>query len=91
MILNIIDRRTNKYKWKELTIIFEPTCHDNNLKAGIYGDTTEHTDYDGMGYDEIKKCSLNEAIDWGIKSINYVTLYIYDLGKGINVIKEENT
>lgn len=85
MILNIIDRRTNKYKWKEITAIFEPTCHNNSIVNSC--DKTEHTKYDGIGYDEIEKCSLTEAIEWGIKNINYVTLFIYDLGDGIKVIK----
>lgn len=80
-ILNIIDRRKNDYKWKEITAIFEPTCHDNSVENS---DITEHTRYDGIGYDEIEKCSLSEAIQFGEKNINFVTLYIYDLGKGIN-------
>lgn len=88
MILNIVDRRKFKYR-KEITAIFEPTCHDNKLKDTLYGDVTEHTNYDGIGYNEIEKCSLSEAIECGNKNINYVTLYIYDLGEGINEIRKE--
>ena len=80
MILNIIDRRKRKYRWKEITAIFEPTVHDNSCADS---DQTEHTKYDSVGYDEISKCSLMEAIEWGTKNINWVTLYVYDLGEGI--------
>lgn len=88
MILNVIDRRKNKYKWKEITAIFEPTCHDNSIANTISeADKTEHTKYDGVGYDEIEKCSLEEAIQAGLKNINYLTLFIYDLGEGIKETK----
>lgn len=82
MILNIVDHRKNRYRWREITAIFEPTFHDNSCKNSDL--TTEEENLcNGISYHEIKKCSLNAAIRYAIDSESHLTVYLYDLGEGI--------
>ncbi len=86
MILNIIDRRKKPYRYRQITAIFEPTCHDNSCKDS---DQTEGEEslYNGIGYHEIEKCSLATAISYAKDSNSHLTVYLYDLGEGIKVSK----
>jgi hypothetical protein len=81
MILNIIDRRKKPYKWKEITAIFEPTCHDNSVKDSDF-DTQR---YEGIGYHEIANCSLSNAMHFASQAMAGLTVYLYDLGEGIKI------
>lgn len=84
MILNIVDNRTKRYRWKRITAIIEPTWHDNKCTDSDYSPkwVTEPT----VGYDERAEISLHEALHWAMNLPYGVTLYLYDLGQGINIV-----
>src|SRR5258708_33782491 len=82
MISNIIDRRKRKYRWKEITAIIEPTYHDNLVDDG---DKAEIPEPGFIDYDEMRIISVADAIAWATSLPFAVTLYLYDLGSGIDV------
>jgi hypothetical protein len=82
MIWNIIDRRKHPYRWKAVTAIMEPTYHDNSIAES---DQAEET-IDDIIYDERPEISVADAVTW-VQSLSFpATLYLYDLGQGINVV-----
>jgi hypothetical protein len=79
MIWNIIDRLERPYRWKTIDAIVEPTFHDNSIADSDQA----HPEDVGSPYDTREGISLAEAIEWA-STLDYgVTLYLYDLGKGI--------
>ncbi|WP_043838384.1 hypothetical protein [Muricoccus aerilatus] len=76
MILNIIDRRGNPYRWKRIDVIAEPTWHDNSLAEG---DQAPH-DYREPGFATQKGVSLTDAVAWASSFAVPLTLYLYDEG-----------
>jgi hypothetical protein len=79
VIWNVIDRRERPYRWKTINAIIEPTFHDNSV------DDSDHAHPEDVEspYDTREGISLAEAIEWA-SALDYgVTLYLYDLGKGI--------
>src|SRR5262245_48062562 len=83
MIWNLIDHRKRQYRWKEITAIIEPTCHDNRCKDS---DQAPPMELIGLGYDERENISLAGAIEWA-QGLHYpVTLYLYDLEDGIRAV-----
>jgi len=80
MIWNIIDRRKSPYRWKLVTAIIEATWHDNGVP-----DSDQAERDDGPTYEEKAAISVADAITWAQAEAFPVTLYLYDLGKGINV------
>ncbi|WP_043831777.1 hypothetical protein [Muricoccus aerilatus] len=78
MILNVVDRRKNTYRWKSIDVIVEPTWHDN---AFADGDQAPH-DYSELGYAARKGVSLAEAVTWALSFTVPLTLYLYDEGCG---------
>jgi hypothetical protein len=85
VIFNIIDRRKRRYRWKQITAIVEPTYHDNLCKDS---DETEVPEPGFTDYDERAVISVADAIAWAMSLAFPVTLYLYDLGQGINVAGE---
>ena len=82
MIWNIVDKRKQPYRWKAITAIMEPTYHDNSV---VDSDQAEETT-DDVVYDERAEISLADAVIW-VQSLPFpATLYLYDLGRGINVV-----
>jgi hypothetical protein len=81
VILNIIDRRKHPYRWKLITAIIEPASHDNSV-----ADADQASDPDGefSSYDQRAEISLADAVTWAQSEPFQVTLYLYDLGQGIN-------
>lgn len=83
MLFNVVDHRTKKFRWAEITAIVEPTIHDETcvesdvVPAGL-------REYTGVGYAEKPKCSFQEAVKWAEEFDFPVTLYVYDLGDGIS-------
>ncbi len=73
MIANIIDRRTQPYRWNFVDVIIEPTWHDNSHN----GDQAQRDDSE-PGYATKKKISLAHAIAWAMTFPVPMTLYIYD-------------
>lgn len=85
MIMNIVDRRKRQYRWKQITAIIEPTWHDNKCNDSDHA--PKWIDEPGIGYDERASLSLHEAIHWANELPYGVTLYLYDLGQGINIVE----
>jgi len=84
-ISNIIDRRKHPHRWKAVTAIMEPTYHDNSVPGA---DQAEET-LDDIVYDERAEISVAEALIW-VQSLPFpATLYLYDLGQGINVVRAD--
>jgi hypothetical protein len=80
MISNIIDRRRRQHRWKQITAIIEPTCHDNSVDDS---DEAEAPTVDFVHYDERAVISVGDAIAWALSLPFAATLYLYDLGDGI--------
>ena len=78
MICNIIDRRTRRYRWREVNAIIEATAHDNGC-----ADADQQPPSDGdVTYDQLENVTLQEALAWANAEPNAVTLYLYDSGAG---------
>jgi len=82
VILNIIDKRTRRYRWKQITAIVEPTYHDNSVQDS---DQTEAPEHSFSHYDQREEISLTDAVIWASSLPYAVTLYFYDLGDGVSV------
>ncbi len=82
MIQNIIDRRECQHRWKLITAIIEPTWHDNSYK-----DSDQAEEIDAPEYDERPSISLADAVVWAQAQPFAVTLFLYDLGRGTNVVR----
>ena len=78
MILNIVDRRKNNYRWRNVYAVIEPTVHDNSVKNSDKTNA-EESYYAGIGFDEQTNISVKDAIKWANDQLTYVTLYLYDL------------
>ena len=79
MISNIVDQRKQRYRWKRITAIVEPTFHDNCIDDS---DQTE-PELESIAYAERAVISLADAIAWASSFPFAATLYLYDLGEGI--------
>ena len=87
MIWNIVDRRKRPHRWKAITAIIEPTYHDNSCADS---DQAEET-LDDFVYDQRAEISLADAVIWA-QSLSFpATLYLYDLGQGISVVRSDST
>ena len=77
MILNVIDGRRRRYRWKSVNAIAEPTWHDNAApdsdETGPVHGESEH--------EERKQLSVADAIAWAQTLPFPVTLYLYDSDK----------
>lgn len=82
MICNIVDRRTNTYRWAKITAIVEPTWHDNSC---VNADQALVGEAEGIGYDEYPETTLKQAMERAAALSYDVTVYLYDLGEGINI------
>lgn len=78
MICNIVDRRTQPYRWREVNAIIEATSHDNACENA---DQQPPTD-DDVIYDQLENVTLQEAVAWANAEPGAVTLYLYDQGAG---------
>ncbi len=74
MILNVIDNRKLRYRWKLVNAIVEPTWHDNSSRDADQAEPTEGE----LDYEENNKVSVSEAIKWADRLAFPVTLYLYD-------------
>jgi hypothetical protein len=77
MILNIIDRRTNAYRWKLVDAIIEAAWHDNACHDASHQLEPDHRE---PGYAARKGLSLAEAVVWASSFDVDLTLYLYDPG-----------
>jgi hypothetical protein len=87
MIFNIVDRRKHPYRWRAVTAIVEPTHHDNTVD----GADQVCNDPEAIIYDLRAEISVADAISWAQTLPYAATLYLYDLGRGINVVSGDQT
>lgn len=73
-ILNIIDCRKRPYRFKKVNVVIEPTRHDNRCKDADQADGIDTW----MGYADMERATLSEAIGWAAAHADELTLYIYD-------------
>jgi hypothetical protein len=74
MILNIIDNRKLRYRWKRINAVVEPIWHDNRCKDADQAEETQ----DELDYEERNNISMNEAVKWASDLPFCVTLYLYN-------------
>lgn len=73
-LLNIIDGRKRRHRWKRVHAIIEATVHDNRVT-----DADEAPDDAVWGlFDERHEISVREAVLWAEGQAASVTLFIYD-------------
>ena len=75
MILNIVDRRQQPYRWRQIKAIIEPTWHDNSVRDSDQAEVV----HDVLDYDEREGISVADAVQWASALSFDVTLYLYDL------------
>jgi hypothetical protein len=74
MIINVVDNRKRRYRWKQVKVIAEPTWHDNKCK-----DTDKAKPTTGeLDYEERTNISVHDAIKWASDLPYSVTLYLYE-------------
>lgn len=65
----------------------EPTYHDNSVADSDQAEAT----IDDIIYDQREEISLADAVTW-VQSLPFpATLYLYDLGHGINAVNAGGT
>ena len=74
MITNIVDGRTNRYRWKKVHVIVEATWHDNSVAGSDQATVGD----EAVDYAELDDMSLAEAIAWAQEQPGEITLFIYD-------------
>jgi hypothetical protein len=80
MIWNIIDRREQPYRWREVYAIVEAVEHDNSCRGA--DQAPEADPLMVVDYDALEAVSVQEAIAWANEQRCPVTLYLYDKGRG---------
>ena len=79
MILNVVDNRTRKYRWKKVNAVLENTHQDNCCEDSDQArEDCEHQ----LMYDDRENISIAEAIKWGMAQKAEVTLYLYGTREG---------
>ena len=76
MILNIIDRRKNVYRWKRIDVTIEATWHDNAFEDSDYA----LHDHREPSYATRNSISLTDAVTWASSFEVPLTLFLYDNG-----------
>lgn len=83
MLWNLIDRRTQSYRWRQINAIVEATEHDNSCK-----DSDQAPENDPrliVDYEALEAVSVAEAVKWAESQQCPATLYLYDIGSGYGV------
>lgn len=74
MIMNVIDNRRLRYRWKRVNAVSEPTWHDNKCPDADQA----HPGLGEVDYEERNGVSVSEAIRWADELPYVVTLYLSD-------------
>jgi hypothetical protein len=74
MIGNIIDYRTNKYRF-DVDVIFEPSRHDNSCNGA-----SQFLAPATFMYHEIYNTTVDAACKWANEQDCYTTIFLYDSG-----------
>ena len=82
-VSNIVDRRTNTYDVK-CDAVFEPSWHDNSIE----GSTKFDRDDKMPPYREKLNTTIFEAMKYGTRLDGPFTVYLYDVGKATEIVKE---
>jgi hypothetical protein len=77
MIFNIVDKRSRRFRWKNVNAIAEATSHDNFVADS---DQIKARD-DDLTYAERNNISVAEAVAWAQSFPGPITLFLYDAGK----------
>jgi hypothetical protein len=77
MILNVVDNRKQRYRWKRVNAVAEPTWHDNRCEDADQAGPAQ----DELDYEERRNISVSDAIKWANDLPFAVTLYLYDPGE----------
>ena len=83
MLLNIIDRRKQPYRFKKVNAVIEPTRHDNKVKGADRAPRSPKMDNLWIGCDDQEHVSLLDAVVWASMHPDHVTLYLYDPNDGL--------
>ena len=78
MIYNIIDKRTLKYRWREINAIVEATSHDNVCADADQCPTSD----EDVTYEQLENVTFTEAFKWANSFPSAITLYVYDKNAG---------
>jgi hypothetical protein len=87
MIWNVVDRRARPFRWRSVTAIVEPASRDNTCPDADQAPLT----VDDTVYEERAQISVADAVAWAEALPYPATLYLYDLGHGINVLRDDGT
>lgn len=79
MIWNVIDLRSNSYRWAKIHAIVEATWHDNS--ASEADQAPESSAEAEVTFDERRDITVNDAINWANSQSCPVTLFIGDGGE----------
>jgi hypothetical protein len=74
VIFNIVDDRTQRFRWKSVIAIIEPTWHDNDCAAADQAEPVAA----GIDHEERRGLSVSDAVAWATALAYPVTLYLYD-------------
>jgi hypothetical protein len=87
MILNVIDRRTNCYRWEKVDVIIEATWHDNAVPDSDKAELS----YEQPDFEEWPGISVAEAIARAAALPSSLTLFLYDLGADLSRSNDAQT
>lgn len=86
MLINVIDERKRKYRFKKINAVIESAWHDNRCKDADQIKKPRGGDK-WIGYDEVKHTTVENAMKWAAAFELPVTLYLYDKDRGIYPVK----
>ena len=84
MIVNIVDRRSRKYRWQTVNAVLENAWQDNGCPDS--DQARKDSEYQ-LTYAERANISVSEAVAWGMAERAEVTLHLYDEGAGIGTTR----
>lgn len=76
VIWNVIDRRSNRYRWAKIHAIVEATWHDNSASGA--DQAPENPPETEVTFDERTDINISDAINWANSQGCPVTLFIMD-------------
>lgn len=72
MVINIIDNRKSRHRWKRVNAIAEPAWHDNKCQDADQAEPTAGE----LDYEDQTGISIRDAIKWADDLPYLVTLYL---------------
>jgi len=84
MLVNVIDERENRYRYRKINAVIEATWHDNAMS----GADQSPRNLGGPDYHDMEHVTLESAIARANSYEAPVTLYIYDEHGGLYAREE---